>query len=649
MQTTAFLFLALHLALAVAYTKKPSGRCAPYGGKICKNYLSGFVWFNESGANIGSWKNEHITASLWEEIISNKKEPCKSAAATLLCAYAFPQCVPRDNDSVPLPLCYEDCIAVKGLLCFTEWALIEDNKNRNIFLKSRGHFTLPDCEALPKYNNQTPTCSWTKLTEIKKDEVTTDCIIGRGRWYLGKKNVTKDGIPCQRWDSNTPHAHETPIDIFPEIQNAENYCRNVGGVSVKPWCYTMDSKERWQPCDIPQCNLTESKVFEKNELTMDTFFAPTYMIMFGGAGFITIVLILLLFLLCQRMVHHRRNYHQTPTRDANIDLEKLPSNTAYHTAGTCLNPKLEKLEFPRNDIIYVQDLGQGAFGRVFQAKAPGLLKGEEFTLVAVKMLKEEASEDLQIDFEREACLLACFDHPNIVKLLGVCAVGKPMCLLFEYMGRGDLNEFLRSCSPSNYIVHSTDGGDLYKDIQLTTPDLLKIAQQIASGMVYLSDRKFVHRDLATRNCLIDDSMTVKIADFGLSQKMYLQDYYKGDEHDAIPVRWMPLESILYNKYTIESDVWAFGVCLWEIFSFALQPYYGMTHEEVVKYIKEGNVLQCPDNTPKTIYTLMKSCWNKKPALRPSFRIVHQTLESILEDMLRDQSQPTSTLLQRRNV
>ncbi|KAL1130277.1 hypothetical protein AAG570_013215 [Ranatra chinensis] len=222
-----------------------------------------------------------------------------------------------------------------------------------------------------------------------------------------------------------------------------------------------------------------------------------------------------------------------------------------------------------------------------RAKAPGLQKGEEFTLVAVKMLKDEASEDLQLDFEREACLLAEFDHPNIVKLLGVCAVGKPMCLLFEYMGRGDLNEFLRSCSPSNYIVRSVEGGDVFKDIQLTTSDLLRIAQQIACGMVYLSDRKFVHRDLATRNCLIDDNMVVKIADFGLSQKMYLQDYYKGDEHDAIPVRWMPLESILYNKYTIESDVWAFGVCLWEIFSFALQPYYGMTHEEVVKYIKEA--------------------------------------------------------------
>jgi len=213
-------------------------------------------------------------------------------------------------------------------------------------------------------------------------------------------------------------------------------------------------------------------------------------------------------------------------------LDKLPNNEAYHKTSAQLNPMLEKLEFPRNNIIYVRDLGQGAFGRVFQAKAPGLVPGEEFTNVAVKMLKEEASDDLLLDFEREACLLAEFDHPNIVKLLGVCALGRPMCLLFEYMGRGDLNEFLRSCSPSSYIIrapsNADDNGAKTGELsRLSHMDLINIALQVASGMVYLSDRKFVHRDLATRNCLINDQMIVKIADFGLSQKIYLQDYYKG--------------------------------------------------------------------------------------------------------------------------
>lgn len=111
-----------------------------------------------------------------------------------------------------------------------------------------------------------------------------------------------------------------------------------------------------------------------------------------------------------------------------------------------------------------------------------------------------------------------------------------------------------------------------------------------------------------------------------------QDYYKGDEHDAIPVRWMPLESILYNKYTPESDVWAFGVSLWEIFSFALQPYFGMTHEEVVRFLKAENVLTCPDNTPAPVYDLMKQCWQQKPADRPGFRSIHESLYNIYSSM-----------------
>lgn len=290
-------------------------------------------------------------------------------------------------------------------------------------------------------------------------------------------------------------------------------------------------------------------------------------------------------------------------------------------------------------------------------------------MVAVKMLKDEADDDLQRDFEREASLMAEFDHPNIVKLLAVCAIGRPMCLLFEYMGRGDLNEFLRSCShavpgggmrsgsqmsgggrnmgslmrgsgshishhsssraSSHHLGSSSDFMNMSEHHQfgnrLTTLDLLYIAKQIAAGMVYLSDRKFVHRDLATRNCLVNDKMIVKIADFGLSQKIHSGDYYKGNDGDALPIRWMPLESLLQSKFTIESDVWSFGVVLWEIFSLGMQPYYGMVHEEVIKFLKDGNHLPYPENTPLPIYNLMKSCWSRKSSSRPNFRNIHKNL------------------------
>lgn len=460
--------------------------------------------------------------------------------------------------------------------------------------------------------------------------------MGNGRYYLGTVNRTSSGIPCQKWSDQIPHDHFQPPLFFPQLHNAENYCRNAGGEEPYPWCYTMNESVRWQWCDLPLCeNSSDATPLDPHgTISMETFFTPSMILLLAGIGFIGIVALHLLVLLCYKIIRFRRNrqqmtggYNPAATQETqNIDLNKLPSNSAYHETKALLNPKLEKLEYPRNNIIYIKDLGQGAFGRVFQAKAPCLIAGEEFSLVAVKMLKDDASADMQVDFEREACLLSEYDHPNIVKLLGVCALGRPMCLLFEFMSRGDLNDFLRKCSP--YMLHNVpDAGRL----ELGHSDLLTIAQQIAAGMVYLSERKFVHRDLATRNCLIDNQMVVKIADFGLSHKIYLQDYYKGDEHDAIPIRWMPLESILYNKYTCESDVWAFGVCLWEIFSFALQPYFGMTHEEVVKYVKEGSVLNCPENTPLVVYNLMRKCWQMKAVDRPSFAIIYQNIQQIRYD------------------
>ncbi|XP_008829335.1 muscle, skeletal receptor tyrosine-protein kinase isoform X7 [Nannospalax galili] len=324
------------------------------------------------------------------------------------------------------------------------------------------------------------------------------------------------------------------------------------------------------------------------------------------------------------------------TLPSELLLDRLHPNPMYQRMPLLLNPKLLSLEYPRNNIEYVRDIGEGAFGRVFQARAPGLLPYEPFTMVAVKMLKEEASADMQAGFQREAALMAEFDNPNIVKLLGVCAVGKPMCLLFEYMAYGDLNEFLRSMSP--HTVCSLSHSDLSMRAQVSSPgppplscaEQLCIARQVAAGMAYLSERKFVHRDLATRNCLVGENMVVKIADFGLSRNIYSADYYKANENDAIPIRWMPPESIFYNRYTTESDVWAYGVVLWEIFSYGLQPYYGMAHEEVIYYVRDGNILSCPENCPLELYNLMRLCWSKLPADRPSFPSIHRILERMCE-------------------
>ncbi|XP_027695287.1 muscle, skeletal receptor tyrosine-protein kinase isoform X3 [Vombatus ursinus] len=375
-------------------------------------------------------------------------------------------------------------------------------------------------------------------------------------------------------------------------------------------------------------------------------FSPTYSMTviisiissFAVIGFLTVTALLC----CRRRRRQWKNKKResaTPTLTtlpSELLLDRLHPNPMYQRMPLLLNPKLLSLEYPRNNIEYVRDIGEGAFGRVFQARAPGLRPYEPFTMVAVKMLKEEASADMQADFQREAALMAEFDHPNIVRLLGVCAVGKPMCLLFEYMAYGDLNEYLRNMSPRT--VCNLSHSNLATRVRLSSPgppplccaEQLCIARQVAAGMAYLSERKFVHRDLATRNCLVGNNMVVKIADFGLSRNIYSADYYKANENDAIPIRWMPPESIFYNRYTTESDVWAYGVVLWEIFSYGLQPYYGMAHEEVIFYVRDGNILSCPENCPLELYNLMRLCWSKLPADRPSFTSIHRILQRMCE-------------------
>ncbi|EDW59974.2 tyrosine-protein kinase transmembrane receptor Ror2 [Drosophila virilis] len=656
--------------------REEKGYCAPYNGKVCKQFISGPVWYSLEDPT-GGWHNEQITTALWEELIVDLTGLCREAAEKMLCAYAFPRCHVENGRTIKAPLCFEDCQATHLQFCYNDWVLIEEKRERNMFLKSRAHFRLPNCTALPHYDAsmRRSSCSYIGLAEIKESEVSYDCRNGNGRYYLGTMNVTKSGIPCQRWDTQHPHKHIQPPLVFAQLTEGENYCRNAGGEEPAPWCYTLDESVRWQHCDIPLCpDYVDPNAKDLNTpIKMEEFFTPSMIFLLAGIGFIGIVALHLIILLAYKLSKHK-DYSQPSQAahgecgasvrgDCNLSASRetlgstgyaptslkcgtirstatihsncvmLTTTAAVQEPKTKLNARLEKLEYPRGEIVYVRSLGQGAFGRVFQAKAPGLVPGNEDLLVAVKMLKDDASEQMQTDFEREACLLAEFDHSNIVKLLGVCALGRPMCLLFEYMSPGDLSEFLRACSP--YATHQVQTRNRQ---QLDELQLLHMASDVASGMLYLAERKFVHRDLATRNCLINEHMTVKIADFGLSHKIYLQDYYKGDENDVIPIRWMPIESILYNKFSLESDVWAFGICLWEIFSFALQPYFGLTHAEVIKYIKEGNVLGCPDNTPLSVYALMRRCWNSKPSERPGFAeinhcIQHSIAESECKAML----------------
>ncbi|XP_073903916.1 high affinity nerve growth factor receptor [Castor canadensis] len=280
----------------------------------------------------------------------------------------------------------------------------------------------------------------------------------------------------------------------------------------------------------------------------------------------------------------------------------------------------------RRDIVLKWELGEGAFGKVFLAECHNLLPEQDKMLVAVKALKE-VSESARQDFQREAELLTMLQHQHIVRFFGVCTEGRPLLMIFEYMRHGDLNRFLRSHGPDAKLLA---GREDVAPGPLGLGQLLAVASQVAAGMVYLASLHFVHRDLATRNCLVGQGLVVKIGDFGMSRDIYSTDYYRVGGRTMLPIRWMPPESILYRKFTTESDVWSFGVVLWEIFTYGKQPWYQLSNTEAIECITQGRELERPRACPPEVYAIMRGCWQREPQQRHSIKDVHDRLQALAQ-------------------
>ncbi|XP_060756402.1 high affinity nerve growth factor receptor [Neoarius graeffei] len=281
----------------------------------------------------------------------------------------------------------------------------------------------------------------------------------------------------------------------------------------------------------------------------------------------------------------------------------------------------------RQDIMLKWELGEGAFGKVYLAECANLCPDTDKMLVAIKTLKD-ANESTRQDFQREAELLTVLQHEHIVRFYGVCTDGEPLAMVFEYMRHGDLNRFLRAHGPDARILDEVKMPPMG---QLTLLQMLQIAAQIASGMVYLASLHFVHRDLATRNCLVGEGLVVKIGDFGMSRDIYSTDYYRVGGRTMLPIRWMPPESIMYRKFTTESDIWSFGVVLWEIFTYGKQPWYQLSNSEAIECITQGRELERPRTCPKEVHQLMQGCWQREPQQRLVIKEVYNRLVALVKN------------------
>ncbi|KAF2978391.1 hypothetical protein EK904_005485 [Melospiza melodia maxima] len=288
-------------------------------------------------------------------------------------------------------------------------------------------------------------------------------------------------------------------------------------------------------------------------------------------------------------------------------------------------PKSKAKELPLSAVRFMEELGECAFGKIYKGHLylPGM---DHAQLVAIKTLKDFNNPQQWAEFQQEASLMAELHHPNIVCLLGCVTQEQPVCLLFEYTNQGDLHEFLVMRSPHSDVGCSSDEDGTVKS-SLDHGDFLHIAVQIAAGMEYLAGHFFVHKDLAARNILIGEQLHVKISDLGLSREIYSADYYRVQNKSLLPIRWMPPEAIMYGKFSSDSDIWSFGVVLWEIFSFGLQPYYGFSNQEVIEMIRKRQLLPCSEDCPPRMYSLMTECWHDLPSRRPRFKEIHARLRS----------------------
>nr|XP_055044081.1 ephrin type-B receptor 2 isoform X1 [Misgurnus anguillicaudatus] len=339
----------------------------------------------------------------------------------------------------------------------------------------------------------------------------------------------------------------------------------------------------------------------------------------AAAGVVFLIAVVVLIIVCSRRGSDRTDSEYTDKLQHYTSGHMSPGMKIYIDPFTYEDPNEAVREFAKeidaSCVKIEQVIGAGEFGEVCSGNLR--LPGKREMLVAIKTLKSGYTEKQRRDFLSEASIMGQFDHPNIIHLEGVVTKSIPVMIITEFMENGSLDSFLRQ-----------------NDGQFTVIQLVGMLRGIAAGMKYLCDMNYVHRDLAARNILVNSNLVCKVSDFGLSR--FLEDdtsdpTYTSALGGKIPIRWTAPEAIQYRKFTSSSDVWSYGIVMWEVMSYGERPYWDMSNQDVINAIDQDYRLPSPMDCPNALHQLMLDCWQKDRNNRPKFSQIVNTLDKMIRN------------------
>ncbi|XP_032241527.2 tyrosine-protein kinase transmembrane receptor ROR2 [Nematostella vectensis] len=591
--------------------------CEAYQGDTCSEFLAGKSIFAEQKDSQKNMEDKLSRPLTQIRALATMSPRCRQYGIRALCYHFFLTCDPKTAEP-KYRLCRKDCFALYNDVCAVELSLAKSDP----YIKG----LLPNCSELSEEGTKDERfCSPLGIADYSGTSVISYdypkkmsveylnrskdqyCYNGTGEDYIGRLNVTKYGMPCLSWKSNDP-----------VYKLSHNFCRNPRGQHEAPWCYV--DKNTYEYCVIPKC----SEATSQRALRESPSLMPVGRTIYVISAIMAVLILAFVSIIVYLKVQHRRSTLPNRDHSSSGSISKSTQSTLQQPSSdfkqslvdvkSCVFTEIDDAN--QGKVKFLELLGEGGFAKVCKA---ALMRNEtEYTDVrlAIKRLKPNVPPQVVENFKNEISVLMGLQDINVLCLVGVSAGEEPLFMVFEYFEDMDMHRYLNLHIPSPAQLQ-----DDLRDDCMHDPDevlFLDFALQVASGMAYLAENNFIHRDLAARNCFITEDNIVKISNLGIGSCRYPADYSWVHGSSLLPVRWMPPEALNSLHFTHRSDVWSFGVVLWEIYSYGRQPYSGYNNQEAIECIRNMQMLPCPDGCPARMYALMKGCFEESSWDRPQF-------------------------------